>query len=133
MIVVDTSVWVEALRDDTTPAAQVLRDLLDDNAVALVAPVRIELLAGAGPSTQTQLRRLLSALPHWIPTPSTWEIVDSWLAPSARAGERFGITDLLIGATASERGARLWSLDRNFARMARLGLVELFEAMAQRS
>ena len=128
MIVVDTSVWVEALRDGTSTAAGVLGELLDDDDVALVAPVRIELLAGAGVATQPRLRRLLSALPHWIPTASTWELLDSWLEPCSRAGERFGIADLLIGATASERDARLWSFDRDFVRMAGLGLVKPFES-----
>jgi predicted nucleic acid-binding protein len=60
-----------------------------------------------------------------VPTESTWELVESWLDPAARAGERFGVTDLLIGALAAERAAPLWSLDHDFERMARLDLIRL--------
>jgi len=128
MIAVDTSVWVEVLRDGSSPTADTLKTLLDGDLVAILAPVRIELLAGAGRAGQANLRRLLSALPLWVPVASTWELVDSWLGPASRAGERFGVADLLIGATSTERTARLWSFDQDFSRMAALGFVELFES-----
>ena len=47
MIFIDTSVWVEALRSRKSPAALHLVELLDSGEVALSAPVRIEILAGA--------------------------------------------------------------------------------------
>ena len=46
---------------------------------------------------------------------------------AADAGERFSITDLLIARLADEVGALVWSLDSDFARMARLKLVHAFE------
>lgn len=127
MILVDSSVWVSALRQAESGEAQTLSELLDEDRVALAMPVRLELLAGAPGRDRRRLRRLLSALPLWIPRESTWWLADSWLEPASRAGERFGIADLVIGATAAEREAAVWSLDRDFARMARLGFVELFE------
>jgi len=63
VIFVDTSVWVETLRSREGPAAQHLVELLDSGEVALSAPVRIEILAGASNADVVPLRRVLSALP----------------------------------------------------------------------
>ena len=126
MILVDTSVWVTALRSARSREAARLSDLLDADDVAVAAPVRVEILVGAGAADRPRLRRALSALPYWLPADSTWALVESWLEPAARAGERFGVTDLLIAAIAAEHGAPVWSLDRDFGRMARLRFVELY-------
>jgi predicted nucleic acid-binding protein len=127
VIVVDTSIWVDALRSASSPLAPVLRRLLDDDEVALAIPVRIELLSGASSADRPRLRRALSALPLVYPTEATWPIIDDWIDRAGRSGQRFGFGDLLIGALASELGALVWSLDADFARMSRLRFVEVYE------
>jgi predicted nucleic acid-binding protein len=129
MIVVDTSIWVTALRSSTSAQADVLRRLLDADEVALAVPVRIELLSGASRTDRVSLKRALSALPILYPTDETWTKMDRWLERTVNAGERFGFGDLLIGALASERGALVWSLDADFARMERLKLVETYDPL----
>ena len=126
MIVVDTSVWVAALRKATSREAAVLASLLDADEVALAVPVRIELLSGASAHDRPRLRRVLSALPVLYPTPDTWTLVDGWIDRAARAGERYGFADLLIGALTREAGALLWSLDGDFARMESVKLIERY-------
>jgi predicted nucleic acid-binding protein len=128
VIFVDTSVWVAAFRSAAGAEAEVLRRVLDLDEVALAAPVRVEILAGAAARDRPRLRRLLSALPTAYPSASTWALIDSWLELAAAAGERFGFADLLIGALAAEQGGSLWSLDSDFGRMAALGWLQLFTA-----
>jgi predicted nucleic acid-binding protein len=128
MIVVDTSVWVAALRDGASHEAQVLSAMLDADEVLLPVPVRAEILAGASKRDQLRLRRVLSALPLVYPGEETWHLIDTWLQRAAPAGQRFGFGDLLIGALASEIGALVWSLDTDFHRMRRAGLVDLYES-----
>jgi predicted nucleic acid-binding protein len=127
VIVVDTSVWIAAFRDRDAPEARRLAMLLDDEVVALAAPVRIELLNGAARRELDAMRRWLSALPTLIPNPSCWRRAEDWASRAARVGERFGVTDLLIAATAAEDRARVWSLDADFARMHALGFGQVYE------
>jgi len=126
VIVIDTSVWVEALRRAKSREAVVLRALLDADEAAVPVPVRVELLSGASNADRLRLRRGLSSLPLIYPSEDTWKLIDAWIDRAGRAGERFGLGDLLIGALASEAGALLWSLDADFERMERLGFVERY-------
>jgi predicted nucleic acid-binding protein len=125
MIVVDTSVWVAALRNGSSAEGAGLRRLLDQDLVALAAPVKFEILAGAKRGDLPKLRRVLSALPCWLPDAETWALIDSWIDVAVRGGERFGIADLLIGAIAEQQGAEVWSLDGDFRRLARLDFLRV--------
>jgi predicted nucleic acid-binding protein len=126
MIVADTSVWVSVLRRRTSRESEAFAALLDADEILLPAPVRTELLGGAGPHRQ-MLRRILTALPVAYPTPDTWTQMDEWALEGAERGPRFGVGDLLIAALAREVGALVWSLDTDFERMASLKFIDLYE------
>lgn len=128
MVVVDSSVWIAALRTRASREAEVLHALLDADEVALPVPVRTELLSGAAAGDRARLRRGLSALPLVYPTDETWTLIDRWVELAGIAGQRFGLGDLLIGALASEIDALVWSLDQDFARMEAVGLVRRYVA-----
>jgi len=126
MIIVDTSVWVAALRADRDEA-RVLRTLLDEDDVLLPMPVKIEPLSGTSTKDRRALSAGLSALPLAYPTDDTWRLMESWTHRAVKKGNAFGIGDLLIAAIAREAGALVWSLDAAFERMERLRLVERYE------
>jgi predicted nucleic acid-binding protein len=126
MIAVDTSVWIEALRQPGSEEGTVLRGLIDADVVVLPVPVRTELLIGTGGRTRDRLARTLGALPLLYPTDATWHTIDDWTARAGKRGERFSLGDLLIGALASDQQALVWSLDDDFQRLAALGLVKLY-------
>jgi len=126
VIVVDTSVWVSALRQPGNEDAGVLGQLIDADLVALPVPVRTELLIGTGGRTRDRLARTLLALPLIYPTDETWATIDTWTEQAGEAGERFSLGDLLIGVLAATEQALVWSHDDAFRRMAALKLITLY-------
>jgi predicted nucleic acid-binding protein len=127
VIVVDTSVWVNALRSATSSEAEIVGQLLDADEVALAVPVKVEILSGASKADRPRLRRALSALPVLYPSDETWRLIDAWIDTAGASGERFGLGDYLIAALARESGSLVWSLDADFQRMARLGFIDQYE------
>jgi predicted nucleic acid-binding protein len=123
VIFVDTSIWVAFLRGRDAALVARVRSVLDDQEVVLAAPVRIEILSGASRRDLPKLARLLEA---FRPTDATWKLIEVWLDRAVRVGQRFGAMDLLIGAIAAEQNATIWSLDRDFERMERLGFVQRY-------
>ena len=126
MIVVDTSVWVNAFRDRSSLEARHLSELLDSDVVAIAIPIRIELLSGARRIEQARLRRTLSALPTLYPTDATWRRLEDWLTTIKISGDWFGVGDLLIAGIGAENQAAIWSLDGDFERMAKLKLINRY-------
>ncbi len=127
MIVVDTSVWVEADRRPVGHLPNALRSLGDADEIALALPVRLELASGVARRNRQAFMHRLSGLPVVVPTEDTWKLIESWIPAAADKGHRFAVSDLLIAALAHEIGALVWSLDDDFQRMERLGLVQMYE------
>lgn len=125
MIVVDTSVWIAAQRRPYLD--EVLQGLIDADEAAVALPVRLELWAGVARQDRKAHRAAFGALPQLVPTEDTWRPLTEWIAKAADAGERFAVTDLLIASMTSEIGGLVWSLDKDFERMERLGFVSLYE------
>ena len=126
MIVVDTSVWIAALRGSDGTEAATLRGLLDADEVALPVPVRSELLMGASGVTRKQLSDRLGALTVLYPTDDTWRTLDSWTERASRSGHTFSVVDLIVGILAADVDALIWSLDKDFERLEKLKLVRLY-------
>jgi predicted nucleic acid-binding protein len=126
MIAVDTSIWIEYLRNKDSDLVPKLTRLLDDEEVLLPAPVWIELLTGAGGRQVSLLRETMSALPRAFPTRLTWKTMENWIVIASKKGLRFAMGDLLIAAIATEQGAKMWSLDQDFAQMAKLKFIQFY-------
>jgi predicted nucleic acid-binding protein len=126
MILVDTSVWIEYFARRSSPAAQMLDDVLDHEKILLGDLVMVEILQGAREGRD--LRLIVGALASFeVPT-----LCSEGLAPKAaenyRTLRRRGITirgtiDVIIATWCIENGAFLLHNDRDFDAMEReLGL-----------
>jgi predicted nucleic acid-binding protein len=125
MIVVDTSVWIAASRRRVV--AETLKQLIEADEIALALPVRLELLAGTPRDRRTAFHAVYSALPQLHPTEETWAPLAEWIERATDAGEGFSLPDLLIASLASEIGGLVWSLDKDFERMEKLGFISLYD------
>lgn len=126
MIFVDTSVWVAAWRRPKGKDAEVLLSLLDADEVNLPLPVRVELMSGTARKNRRALRHALGGLAVSRPTDETWNIVERWIPAAADAGYCFAVSDYLIAALAYEHQGVVWSLDRDFEHMEKLGFVRRY-------
>lgn len=122
MILVDTSVWIDWLRRNTTSAARTLDQLFDQEDLALAPVILQELLQGArGPRELEVLRS------HFAPLPMLQATVDTYAAAGALYARcRWeGFTprsprDCLIARLAIEHKVALLHDDRDFESLARI-------------
>ncbi len=128
VIVVDSSIWIDAHRRPKGRTATTLKQLLDDDVVALALPVRLELLAGVSRRDRAALARGLSALPLLRPSDGTWQLIERWVPTAADRGFTFGLADWLLTALADEIDALIWSLDEDFTQLEKLKMARLYSA-----
>ena len=120
MILVDSSVWIDHLRDAVTGPVLHLRSLISGEELLVGDLILCEVLQGL--RTDAEARLVEDALREFEVVP----LVDAELAVKAAANYRLlrrrGITirktiDLLIGTFCIERGHTLLHSDRDFAPM----------------
>ena len=120
MIVVDTSAWIEFLRDTGSPACRRVDALLDGD-LAICDPIRMEVLAGARDERQLdELRRLL-ARAIVLPTgPTHYDDAAIIYRTCRSAGATVRkLIDCLIAAVAIDADASVLQADRDFDAIAR--------------
>ncbi len=115
MILLDTSAWIEFLRDTGSPVCQRVDEVLADD-IATCDPVRMEVLAGARSDTHLrELRGLLARAVSLQVTPAHYELA----ATLFRSARQEGLTvrrlnDCLIAAVAITHEVPLLHADRDF-------------------
>jgi predicted nucleic acid-binding protein len=120
VILIDTSAWVEFLRDTGTPVCDEVDRLLVAE-VATCGPVRMEVLAGARDDAHLDALRGLLARATTLPTePVDYEMAASLFRTCRRRGETVPrIVDCLIAAVAHRHGAPILHADADFEVLAR--------------
>ena len=128
VILVDTSAWVEFLRDTGSVVCDLVEELLAAD-IAVCEPVRMEVLAGARDETHLfDLRRLL-ARAAVIPTQTTdYEDAAALYRRCRREGETVRkLMDCLIAAIAIRAGVPILHNDADFDALARHTELRIYE------
>jgi predicted nucleic acid-binding protein len=120
VILVDTSAWVEFLRDTGSAACERVDELLDDE-IATCDPIRMEVLAGArGDAHLADLRRLLARATVLPTGPTDYESAATLFRTCRQRGETVRrLLDCLIAAVAIRADVPVLQADADFAALAR--------------
>ena len=120
MPLIDTSAWIEFLRDTGSPACEAVESAIRDQSAILTDPVLLELMSGARSRERDQLLRFLNEQ-DYAPVAPRADWID---AAEIYAGcRRRGITmrsqlDCLIAAVAIRIDVSLVHHDRDFDTIA---------------
>lgn len=120
MILIDTSAWVEFLRDTKSNVCERVDALLDAD-VATCDPVRMEVLAGARDERHlNDLRRLLARASIISTAPADYEAAAALYRTCRRRGETVRkLIDCLIAAVAIHANVPILHADSDFDTLAR--------------
>ena len=131
MILIDTSAWVEFLRDTGSPVCERVDKLLESR-IATCDAVRMEILAGARDQEHLeQLRRLL-ARASLLPTESVDFDTAAAVYRSCRSQGKTvrRLVDCLIAAVAMRAGVAVLHLDQDFTAIAGVTDLRIDDASA---
>ncbi|HVX17877.1 MAG TPA: PIN domain nuclease [Acidimicrobiales bacterium] len=120
MILIDTSAWIEFLRDTGSPVCQRVDQLLGES-IACTDTVRMEVLAGARDEGQLQqLTRLLARAEMLATEPVHYDAAAQMYRTCRHNGETpRKLIDCLIAAVAVANGAPVLHQDADFDTLAR--------------
>jgi predicted nucleic acid-binding protein len=127
VVLVDSSVWIEAFRrNGRLDVKLALEALLDAYEAQWCSPVRLEVLGGARREERGRLGRHFSVVPYRSCTESDW---DRAVALAWKIRDR-GLTvpwvDVVISALALHDDVRLFALDAHFSAIASLTGLRLY-------
>lgn len=118
MVIVDTSVWIQAFRSRPSPESTEVDKLLAEGRVVMTGPVLTELLQGTRDRGEYEtLMVRLTSLPYMEATLDTWASAGLLASQLRRQGQIVGAIDLVIAALALQNEVEIYSLDHHFERI----------------
>jgi hypothetical protein len=127
MVLVDSSVWIEAARKNGDLACKVgLEALLEEYAAAVSSPVWLEVLGGAKPGERQKLEVYLAQLPYYPLEEVDWKasLRNSWSLRDA--GLTIPWNDILVATLSLRWKYRVYAMDAHFEAMERVLKIELY-------
>ena len=134
-VLVDTSVWSQAFRrqkqeivpNTSLQVVQRLGSLIEDGRVAMLGPIRQELLSGIKTQAQSEsLRHILSAFPDEKLDAEDYEMAANSFNACRQLGIQGSNTDFLICAVSLAKKWPIFSLDKDFERYQKFLPLILF-------
>lgn len=129
MVIVDSSIWIEASRRAGSLEVKVgLEGLLEEYEAGLCSPVMLEVLGGARKEERKMLNTDFSCLPYVRVTEADYisAVRNNWKLRDA--GITAPANDVLIATIAQRMECRVYAQDKHFTAMAPVLGITLYEA-----
>ena len=128
MVLVDSSVWIEAGRRDGKLEVKVaLESLLKANAAGWCSVVKLEVVGRAAKEQRKQLEFFFSTIPYLTINESIWNEAKRLSWELRDHGLSVPVNDILITALAIKRDIRVYAIDNHFLQMAKIAPLRLYE------
>lgn len=127
MVLVDSSIWIEAARRDGSLEVKVgLEGLLDEYEAALCSPVMLEVLGGARKEERKMLNADFSCLPYVRVTEADYlaAVRNAWRLRDA--GVTAPANDVLIATLSLRVPCRIYARDKHFDAMVPVLGIRLY-------
>jgi predicted nucleic acid-binding protein len=127
LILVDTSIWIDYLRNGNSKEAQELDHILSLGIIATCDPIKTEIISGAPNKSDFQkLRIFLNSIIFLDAPENIWRSIEDYRFLLARKGTQASLIDLWIAVVAEENNALIWTLDKDFIAMNKVVHFEIF-------
>jgi predicted nucleic acid-binding protein len=122
-ILIDTCIWSFALRrnnDNLIESVQILKNLILDQKVQLIGPIRQEILSGIKSEKQfNTLKSYLSAFPDLPIKTQDYELAAEYYNINRKNGIQGSNTDFLICALSHNHDMPIFTEDKDFKKYAK--------------
>ena len=129
-VIVDTVIWSLAFRRQSANAKYqtVLKDLISDGRVELLASVRQEVLTGIRHQEQFERIKIsIRAFPDMLLNTRDYELAASFYNQCRSKGVQGANTDFLICAAAVNHNCKIFTTDKDFSHFATVIPIKLLE------
>ena len=129
MVIVDSSVWIEALRRDGNVQVKLaLEALLEAYEAAWCGPVKLEVLGGARAQERKALKEHFSCIPYFPMIDAMWDSAKELAWRLRDKGCPAPWNDVLIATLSRKAECRVYAVDKHFDLMQRSGAgIVLYE------
>ena len=122
MVLVDSSVWIEALRrSGRLDVKLALEGLLEEYEASWCGPVKLEVLGGARPQERKALEEQFSYIPYFPMTDAAWDAAKNLAWRLRDQGCTAPWNDILIASLSVKAGCRIYAVDKHFNLMYEAG------------
>lgn len=122
MVLVDSSVWIEALRrEGRLDVKLALENLLEEYEAAWCGPVKLEVLGGARAQDRKALEEQFSCIPYYPMADAAWDFAKKLAWRLRDKGCTVPWNDILIATLSIKAECRIYTVDKHFNLMYEAG------------